>query len=146
MLSKIPVPALCALAILLPLVPFVVAPKTANVALGATVAALLIAPVVVLRRERWVPRLGAALLALLAVAAVAVTMPPIASLIGPREEDLNLYAQIQYFSSGPAEPGALAPWFLPWNSDDLLLFAVACLAEAALLLALGRGRPSGGAT
>ncbi|MFI9595495.1 hypothetical protein [Nonomuraea sp. NPDC052265] len=131
---------------MLPLAPLLIVPKTANLALGTAVAALLIAPVVVLRRKRWVPWLGAALLALLAMAAWAVTTPPIASLIGPREKDLNLYAQIQYFSTGPAEPGALAPWFLPWNSDDLLLFALTCLAEAALLPMLGRSRPSGGAT
>ncbi|MDF5758443.1 hypothetical protein [Spongiactinospora sp. TRM90649] len=40
----------------------------------------------------------------------------------------------------------LAPWFLPWNRDDLLLFALTCLAEAALLTVpavLGRSRSSG---
>ncbi|MDF5758444.1 hypothetical protein [Spongiactinospora sp. TRM90649] len=100
------------MAIVLPPAPFAVTPKITNFALGAAVAALVVAPVIVLRRRRWLPRLGSALTALpvvLAMVAVAVTTPPIAHLIGPHEEDLGLYAQIQYLNAGPAHPGTVVP-------------------------------------
>ncbi|MET8864741.1 hypothetical protein ABZW11_17530 [Nonomuraea sp. NPDC004580] len=83
--SKISVPALCALAILMPLAPAVIVPKPANLVAGAVVAALLVVPVVVLRRRRWVPRLGAALLALLAVAVVLTVLGRVVHQKGRRE-------------------------------------------------------------
>jgi hypothetical protein len=137
--SKISVPGLCTLAILMPLAPAVIVPKAANVVIGAIVAVLLVVPVVVLRRRRWASWLGAALLALLGVAAAA---PPITGLGGPSQEELQRYLEIQSATGGPVDFDSLdyggALRFLPWNADDLLLLAVACLAAAALLLALGR--------
>ncbi|SDM08118.1 hypothetical protein SAMN05421874_1381, partial [Nonomuraea maritima] len=137
--SKISVPVLCALATLMPLAPAVIVPKPANVVVGAVVAALLVVPVVVLRRRRWASRLGAALLALLAVAAA---LPPFTGLGGPSEEEIQQYLAIQVAVGGPIDfgfgtyGGALR--FLPWDANDLLLLAVACFATAVLLTALGR--------
>ncbi|MFI7454900.1 hypothetical protein ACIBQX_46035 [Nonomuraea sp. NPDC049714] len=139
MSSKITVPALSTLAILLPLAPTAIVPKPANVVAGVVIAVLLVVPVVVLRRRRWAPRSGAALLALLAVAAA---LPPLTGLGDPSEAELRRHLAIQYASGGPAgfDAGAYggALRFLPWDANDLLLLAVACLATAALLLALGR--------
>lgn len=131
--SKISVPALCAAAILLPLAPAAVAPGTANVVAGAAVAALLVVPVVVLRRRLWAPRLGAALLALLAVAAAAT---PISGLDKPSQEEVVRYVAGRSAGDGPIDFGDLR--ILPWDTDDLLLIALACLATAALLLTLGQ--------
>ncbi|MEV4470447.1 MULTISPECIES: hypothetical protein [Nonomuraea] len=137
--SKISVPALCALAILMPLAPAVMVPKPANVVVGAVVAALLVVPVVVLRRRRWVLRLGAALLALLAVAAA---LPPFTGFGGPSEEEIQQYLTTQAAVGGPVDfrsgtyGGALR--FLPWDANDLLLLAVACFATAVLVTVLGR--------
>ncbi|MBT2224573.1 hypothetical protein [Nonomuraea sp. NEAU-A123] len=119
----------------MPLAPAVIVPKAANVVIGTIVAALLIVPVVLLRHRRWASRLGAALLALLAVAAA---MPPITGLGKPSEEEIQRYLAIQNASGGPADINAGAPQFLPWDDNDLLLLAIACLAAAALLLALDR--------
>ncbi|SDM37363.1 hypothetical protein SAMN05421874_1638, partial [Nonomuraea maritima] len=100
---------------------------------------LLVVPVVVLRRRRWASRLGAALLALLAVAAA---LPPFTGLGGPSEEEIQQYLAIQVAVGGPIDfgfgtyGGALR--FLPWDANDLLLLAVACFATAVLLTALGR--------
>ncbi|MGN9781591.1 hypothetical protein ACTMTF_09195 [Nonomuraea sp. ZG12] len=132
-------PALSTLAILLPLAPTAIVPKPANVVAGVVIAALLVAPVVVLRRRRWTSRLGAALLTMLAVAAAT---PPVTGLGSPSETEIQIQLALQYASGGPpgfdagAYGGALR--FLPWDGNDLLLIAVACLATAALLLALGR--------
>ncbi|MEW1847425.1 hypothetical protein AB0392_56525 [Nonomuraea angiospora] len=126
-------PALCAAAILMPLAPAAIAPGTANVVTGAAVAALLVVPVVVLRRRRWAPRLGAALLALLAVAAAAT---PISGLGEPSQEEIQRYAWVQSAMGKPMDFRDLQ--ILPWDTDDLLLIALACLATAALLLTLGQ--------
>ncbi|MFG6192300.1 hypothetical protein [Nonomuraea sp. JJY05] len=117
----------------MPLLPALIAPKAANVVTGAAVAALLIVPVVVLRRRRWAPRLGAALLALLAVAAAAT---PITGLGEPSEEEFRRYVALQSAIGGPIDTEELR--VLPWDSGDLLLLALAFLAAAALLPALGR--------
>ncbi|MFI7617160.1 hypothetical protein ACIBP6_38625 [Nonomuraea terrae] len=125
------------MAILMPLAPAVITPKVANVVIGVIIAAFLIVPVVVLRRRRWAPRLGAALLALLAVAAAA----PVAGLGAPSEEELQRELTIEYALGRPADSGIRAYGslrFLPWDSEDRVLLAVACVATAALLLALGR--------
>ncbi|MFF4617041.1 hypothetical protein [Nonomuraea jabiensis] len=134
-------PALCAAALLMPLVPAVIAPTAANAVTGAAVAALLVVPVVVLRRRLWAPRLGAALPALLAVAAAAT---PIAGLGEPSQEEVRRYAAVQSATGKPIDFRELR--ILPWDTDDLLLIALACLATAALLLTLGQtarweGRP-----
>ncbi|MFG1689809.1 hypothetical protein ACGFNP_57355 [Nonomuraea sp. NPDC049269] len=123
------------MAILMPLAPAVIVPKTANLVIGAVVAALLVVPVVLLRHRRWASRLGAALLALLAVAA---TMPPITGLGEPSEEEIQRYLVMRNASGGPADINVEALRFLPWDDNDLLLLAVACLSAAALLVALGR--------
>ncbi|MBB5778729.1 hypothetical protein [Nonomuraea jabiensis] len=141
MSSKISVPALCAAALLMPLVPAAIAPTAANVVTGAAVAALLVVPVVVLRRRLWAPRLGAALLALLAVAAAAT---PISGLGKPSQEEVARYVAGHSAGGRPVDFGDLR--ILPWDTDDLLLIALACLATAALLLTLGQtvrreGRP-----
>jgi hypothetical protein len=137
--SKISVPALSALAILMPLAPAVIVPKAANVVIGVVVAALVVVPAVVLRRRRWASRLGAALLALLAVAAA---IPLVIGLGRPGEEELQRYLTTENAGGGPADSSAGAYGgplqFLPWNAGDLLLLTIACLAAAALLLALGR--------
>ncbi|MET7336812.1 hypothetical protein [Nonomuraea sp. NPDC005650] len=125
----------------MPLVPALIAPKAANVVTGAAVAALLIVPCVVLRRRRWAPRLGAALLALLAVAAAAT---PITGIGKPSQYEIQRYAAAQNAIGKPIDFEDLR--ILPWDTDDLLLIALACLATAALLLTLGQtvrweGRP-----
>ncbi|HUR02307.1 MAG TPA: hypothetical protein VM347_07205 [Nonomuraea sp.] len=119
----------------MPLAPAVILPKAANVVIGAVVAVLLVVPVVVLRRRRWASRVGAALLAPLAVAAA---MPPVAGLGKPSQEEFQRYLEIQNASGGPGGISAEALRVLPWDDNDLLLLAVACLAAAALLVALGR--------
>ncbi|MEU4228783.1 hypothetical protein AB0F17_31195 [Nonomuraea sp. NPDC026600] len=119
----------------MPLAPAAIVPKAPNVVIGAIVAALLIVPAVLLRHRRWASRLGAALLALLAVAAA---IPPITGLGEPSEEEIQRYFAMRSASGGPADINAGALRFLPWDDNDLLLLAIACLAAAALLLALDR--------
>ncbi|GAA2206604.1 hypothetical protein GCM10009850_020620 [Nonomuraea monospora] len=139
MSSKIALPGLSALALLVPLVPAAVLPGAANVATCVAVTALLVVPVVVLRHRRWAPRLGAALLALLAVAAAT---PPLTGLGAPSEEEWQDAMAVAYAISGPSGVDALvsegALNFLLWSGDFLLLLALACLACAGLLLALHR--------
>ncbi|GAA4959964.1 hypothetical protein HD597_012492 [Nonomuraea thailandensis] len=135
---RIALPGLCALALLVPLLPAVIVPRAANLAAGAAITALLVVPVVVLRRRRWAPWLGAGLLTVLAVAAAA---PLITGLGLPSEEEVRNAALIQHAVGGPdaaltlISGGALR--FLPWDGNDLLLITLACLAAAALLTALG---------
>ncbi len=133
--SRISVPALSALAILMPLAPAVLVPKTANVVAGAVIAALLVAPVVALRRKRWASRAGAALLTLLAVAAA---VPPVSGLGRPASEEIQRYVAVQVALGRPVDLHGGVLGSLPWDDTDLLLLAVACLATAALLLMLGR--------
>ncbi|TXK34338.1 hypothetical protein [Nonomuraea sp. C10] len=128
-------PALSALAILMPLAPAVIVPKTANVVAGAVITVLLVAPVVALRRKRWASRTGAALLTLLAVAAA---VPPVSGLGRPTSEEIQRYVAVQVALGRPVDLHGGALGSLPWDDTDLLLLAVACLATAALLLMLGR--------
>ncbi|WP_431927335.1 hypothetical protein [Nonomuraea jabiensis] len=126
---------------MMPLVPAAIAPTAANVVTGAALAALLVVPVVVLRHRPWAPRLGAALLVLLAVAAAAT---PITRIGEPSQEEIQRYAWGQSAMGKPLDLRDLR--ILPWDTDDLLLIALACLATAALLLTLGQtvhweGRP-----
>nr|SBO99850.1 hypothetical protein BN4615_P9366 [Nonomuraea gerenzanensis] len=123
----------------MPLVPAAVLPGAANVATCAAVTAFLVVPVVVLRRRRWAPRLGAALLALLAVAAA---LPPLTGLGARSEEEFRHALTIAAAVGSPADVQALISSgslsALPWDGDFLLLLALACLAGAGLLLALHR--------
>ncbi|TYB69145.1 hypothetical protein FXF51_07835 [Nonomuraea sp. PA05] len=139
MSSRIALPGLCALALLVPLVPAAVLPGAANAATCVAVTAFLVVPVVVLRRRRWAPRLGAALLALLAVAAAT---PSLTGLGAPSPEELQVALTLQHARGGPADSAALlsseALSGLPWSGEFLLLLALACLAGAGLLLALHR--------
>ncbi|MFI6705001.1 hypothetical protein ACIBF7_01125 [Nonomuraea sp. NPDC050478] len=128
-------PALSALAILMPLAPAVIVPKTANVVAGAVIAVLLVVPVVALRRKRWASRAGAALLTLLAVAAA---VPPVSGLGSPSAEEIQHYVTVQVALGRPVDLHGGALGSLPWDDIDLLLLAVACLATAALVLTLGR--------
>ncbi|PZG12633.1 hypothetical protein [Nonomuraea aridisoli] len=130
---KITVPALATMAVLTLPAPAAVSPKAPNL-VGAVIAALVVVPAVVLRHRRWAPRLGAALLAGLAVAAVA----PLAGVGAPSEEEFQHELAIAYALGGLAGARAyVRMWSLPWDADDLVLLALACLAAAALLLALG---------
>ncbi|MEV0829043.1 hypothetical protein [Nonomuraea rubra] len=138
MSSRIALPVVCALALLTPLVPAVIVPRAANVAAGAAITAFLIVPVVVLRRRRWAPLLGAGLLALLAVAAAT---PPITGLGMPSEEEVRQAVEMHYAVGGLDAVRAFsgdALRFLLWDGDELLLIALACLVAAALLLVLDR--------
>ncbi|MER7502145.1 hypothetical protein AB0L05_10360 [Nonomuraea pusilla] len=125
--------------ILAPLAPAVVVPQAANVLTWAAVAALVAVPVVVLRRRRRVPRLGAALLALLAVGAA---VPPFTGLGRPSEEEMRQRLEVAIATGGPADAADAirgdALSVLPWRDDELLLFALALLAAAGLSAALGR--------
>ncbi|WP_345150053.1 hypothetical protein [Nonomuraea rubra] len=145
MSSRIALPVVCALALLTPLVPAVIVPRAANVAAGAAITAFLIVPVVVLRRRRWAPLLGAGLLALLAVAAAT---PPITGLGMPSEEEVRQAVEMHYAVGGLDAVRAFsgdALRFLLWDGDELLLIALACLVAAGAAAGARPDRPPQGA-
>jgi hypothetical protein len=135
--SKISVSALGTLAVLMPLAPAIIVPKPAN-AVGVVVSALLVVPVIVLRRRRWASPLGAALLTALAATAA---IPQFIWRGEPSREDLEHYLAIESAAGRTPDFSAAtrgeALRFLPWDANDLLLLTIACLATAVLLLALG---------
>ncbi|MGI5267652.1 hypothetical protein ACQEUU_00720 [Nonomuraea sp. CA-218870] len=138
MSSRISVPSLSALAILTPLAPAVIVPKPANVVAGAVISALLVAPVVALRRKRGASWVGAALLALLAMTAA---VQPVFGFGNPSAEEIRRQVEIQIALGRPIDLHGGALRFLPWDANDLLLLAVAALTTAVLAAHAPSRRP-----
>ncbi|MEV0391333.1 hypothetical protein [Nonomuraea sp. NPDC050643] len=127
-MSKLSVPALSVLAILLPLAPAAIEPTGPTAIAGAAVAAVLVVPAVVLRRRRWVLRVSAALLFLLAASAFA---PPLTGLGRPSREEIITSFTID---RGRRLLDDAASTFPPFDDNALLLLGAAFAASAGALL------------
>jgi hypothetical protein len=132
--SRLSVACLSGLAILLPLSPAAIAPTGSSVAVGAGAAAVLVVPAVLLRRRRWVLRLSATFLILLAAATVT---PPLTGLGRPSEAEVRARVTMGEAPAVATGHRSGIAALLPFDDAALLLFGAAFAAAAVLLLVLG---------